>query len=182
MTMIKSKSLVGYVICLIRLFVFEERNMILDMFNVKQVAKDKAWFVTMTGDFKGMVIIGEDYKYDPIKTVDGVDNESIRVTTESGAYHELYFKDYQLQDYPVIGVLREIRGYFDNVRTEPIIQAIYDMAGIIHREINTFGVELLRPDRLVHDFIDVCEIKDEELLIQAATYLLESQKDEIFQR
>lgn len=150
--------------------------MVLDKFKIKQVSKNRAWFVTITGDFKGMIIIGEDYRYDPIKTVEGVDENLLRVTTESGVYHELNFKDYQLQDYPVIGVLRDIRGYFDSIRTEPIVQAIYDMSGIIHSQINTFGVECLRAEKIVSDFIDVCEIKDETLLIQAATYLLESQK------
>lgn len=151
--------------------------MILEKFNIKQVAQDKAWYIVMTGNFQALVIQGRDYNFDPIETINSIDEISLNITTESGKEYNLLFKDYQLIDMPVIRVLRNIRGYHESIKALPILQAIYDMTTIVYQEITIFSAEDLKPEKIADDYYDVCEIKDKDLLISAATYLLKGQKE-----
>lgn len=146
-------------------------------FDVKKIPQDSAWHLEVTEDFKLIAIIGREYKYDPIETVINIDEISITIVTESGMKHVLQFIYYQLTELPVIQVLKDIRGYRESVRIQPILQALYDMSIILFQEISIFGIDVLNPEKIVYDYFDTFEVKDRELLTTVATNLLKGQKD-----
>lgn len=146
-------------------------------FDVKKIPQDSAWHLEVTEDFKLIAIIGREYKYDPIETVINSDEISITIVTESGMKHVLQFIDYQLTELPMIHVLKDIRGYRESVRIQPILQALYDMSIILFQEISIFGIDVLNPEKIVDDYFDTFEVKDKILLTKVVTYLLKGQKD-----
>lgn len=146
-------------------------------FDVKKIPQDSAWHLEVTEDFKLIAIIGREYKYDPIETVINIDEISITIVTESCMKHVLQFKDYQLTELPVIQVLKDIRGYRESVRIQPVLQALYDMSVILFQEISIFGIDILNQEKIVDDYFDTFEVKDRGLLTTVATNLLKGQKD-----
>lgn len=145
-------------------------------FRVREVLEEDAWYLEITNDLRIMVVTSEEIQYDPIVKIENISEESLSVVTELGKEHNLKFENLKLLNSPTIRAIRCISSITLPAQSTPILLALYDMSGIIYREIFTFGSEPLRPEKVVLDYAYICEVQDKEVLCQAARYILNSQK------
>lgn len=145
-------------------------------FRVRQVLKQDAWYFELTNDLRVMVVTNQTMQYDPIVKLKNISEKSLSVVTDQNVELELEFKNLQLLNLPNIRAIRVISGMYQPAESEPILLALYDLSGIIYREIHQFGTEVLEPGKIVNDYDEICEVHDRDVLLQAVEYILNSQK------
>lgn len=145
-------------------------------FKVKKVLPEKAWYLEITNDLRVMVVTDGVLEFDPIVKINSISEESLSVVTELEREYDLEFKNLQLINTPTIKAIRCASSISHPAESEPILLALFDLSGIIFREIFTFGSEALTPEKIVRDYAEVCEVQDKDILLQAAGYILKSQE------
>lgn len=151
-------------------------NDIARKFEVRNVLKKDAWYLEITNDLRVMIVTEGVFEFEPIAEIKSITEDRLSVTTDSGKEYDLEFKNLQLLNLPNIKAIRSISGIIEPAKSEPILLALYDLSGIIYREIHLFGAEVLQPEKIVRDFDEICEVHDRDVLMQAASYILKSQK------
>lgn len=162
-----------------RLLVLEEKMGIEEVarkFKVKKVLPEKAWYLEVTNDLRVMIVTNDVLEFDPIIKINNISEESLSFVTELEREYNLKFEDLQLFNTPTIKAIRCASGISHSSECEPILLALFDLSGIIFREIFTFGTETLTPEKIIRDNAEVCEVQDTDILLQAARYILKSQE------
>lgn len=145
-------------------------------FKVREVLPDDAWYLEITNDLRVMIVTNKVMEFDPIVKINNISEELFSVETELGRSYDLDFRNLQLINAPTIRAIRCISGILQPAQSEPILLALYDLSGVVYREVLRFGAEPLEPEGIVRDYYDVCEVKDKKILLSAARYILKSQK------